>query len=126
MTTNYTTIVNKVRTGDDLIELLDIHDGAYEHIDWDMWVQKNLLSTVVDLDTMAESIWDNCVKFLGAIWDDWFDEQFCGRCQKVYSEKFKNDICFCDMNDGCRFFPEGTPDGVPLVRMWLKATTRCK
>ena len=117
--TNYSTIIENVKSGKDLIELLDIPDGAYEHTSWDIWVKDNLIDKVVDINTFAKNLNHNYPKIFGGIWGSWFDEEYCDKCERV------NGVCYCDENnDKCRFFPKmkTSPYGTKLIKMWLEST----
>lgn len=125
MKTHYDIIVERVKSGDDLIDLLNIHDGEYEKIPWDEWVNKNLIETVLTCEEMSEALWDNYLKFAGTCWEQWFDEGFCTGCKKVPHPVW-GEMYYCDIEDGCKYFPYGLPEGSSFTLMWLKAPNSWK
>ena len=74
--------------------------------------------------------------FDGSPWNDWFNEQFCEKCEPIecHYARAKTDLgielltpestiecAYCECHDHCRFFPEikDMPDNRKVIEMWL-------
>ena len=62
-----------------------------------------------------------------ALWDNWFDNQYCSRCnaEEVYDvdRDFYNDYAWCEISGKCKFFQDmdEVPWGKQIVKMWLES-----
>ena len=55
-------------------------------------------------------------------WIDWFDENYCSKCETVSGE-YGTKYSWCEINDDrCRFFQnmDEVPHGKELVKIWLE------
>ena len=70
---------------------------------------------------------DNYGQFDHSPWFDWFDENFCKKCEpikcKVLALGNKEIECsFCEIENHCRFFKEQImADNKVIIKLWLDA-----
>ena len=87
------------------------------------------------IDELAEWLDENG-QFDGAPWTEWFDVNYCKKCDpitcKVKSTSIgitplfpeqEIDVSYCELEKKCKFFPdsEGIPDMKDIIKLWLKA-----
>jgi hypothetical protein len=62
-----------------------------------------------------------------APWDNWFDSEYCCRCEAVEVHDADYHLChdygWCEINGKCIFFQDmdETPWGKQIVKMWLES-----
>lgn len=74
-------------------------------------------------------------QFDGSPWLEWFDRNYCSKCEPVYVTKedskeklgfellynIKTTCAYCEINKECKFFPgRENPSMVEIIEMWLK------
>lgn len=67
----------------------------------------------------------------GAIWWEWFDENYCDKCESeiIYIDDYfrgpntEHKCAYCEVHNKCRFFSEmdDIPDNKEVIKMWLEA-----
>ena len=90
--------------------------------------------TSLPIEQLAQWI-DSHGQFDGSPWMDWFDKNYCSKCESIYVTKADskeklgfellyniNTTCaYCEVNKECRFFPRREqPSLVEIIEMWLK------
>lgn len=63
-----------------------------------------------------------------SLWGNWFDENYCSKCEPILVSKGGTDYHFdiqcawCELNGKCQFFKEldGTPDNKYVIKLWLE------
>ena len=57
-------------------------------------------------------------------WMNWFDEEYCKKCEseKIVMGNGKTCPCaYCEIHEHCRFFPDvPTPVNYDIIKMWLQ------
>ena len=79
----------------------------------------------MDIETLAEWIDENG-QFDGSPWCEWFDENYCQKCEPVMcrypDSEYEFPCSWCELEHKCRFFVERDeqPDSKDIVKMWLE------
>lgn len=70
---------------------------------------------------------DKIGQFEDSPWLDWFDENYCSKCESEFVNVKAFGRCmecaYCEVHNKCRFFQEmdHTPNGKEMVKMWLES-----
>ena len=57
----------------------------------------------------------------------WWNDTYCKNCPSEIGKYEDSDremeFCWCELHDGCRFFPEmkETPDNEQMIKLWLES-----
>lgn len=80
-----------------------------------------------NLDELADWL-DKYGMYDGSIWGDWFDKNYCSKCEPVIKDEHErcswfNEFSWCEINGKCRYFQEldMIPSNKQVVKMWLEA-----
>lgn len=73
-----------------------------------------------NIDEFAEWL-DKYASHCNPPWDDWFDKNYCKKCDGVEYEGIT--LGWCELNGKCKFFQDmnDTPTPVQVVKMWLES-----
>lgn len=77
-----------------------------------------------NIDELAEWL-DKYGMFDGSPWVDWFDKNYCKKCEPViaHASHLNKDMEFawCELNDNCRYFTDmnNAPDNKEIIKLWL-------
>ena len=80
----------------------------------------------MNIDEFAKWL-DDHGEFDGSPWLNWWNDTYCKKCDPVigrYEDSNKDmEFSWCELNDGCRFFPEmnKVPDMKQIIKMWLES-----
>jgi transcription elongation factor Elf1 len=73
---------------------------------------------------------DKYGQFDGSPWMDWFNENYCSKCESVKCKVDEKaaffpghtiDCAYCELEHKCKFFPalKDVPDNKMTIEMWL-------
>ena len=80
-----------------------------------------------NIDELAEWL-DKHGVYDYSLWGNWFDENYCSKCEPILVSKEGTDYHFdipcawCELNGKCKFFQDldGTPDNKYVIKLWLE------
>lgn len=74
-----------------------------------------------NLDELADWL-DKHGAYDNSIWGDWFDKNYCSKCEPVVTDEFTNEYAWCELNGKCKYFQEldMIPSNKQVVKMWLE------
>ena len=79
----------------------------------------------MSVEQLAEWL-DKNGQFDTALWTIWFDQKYCKNCESImchYEDStFEFPCAWCELNDGCKFFPEmhEAPNNKEIIKLWLE------
>lgn len=86
---------------------------------FDVFQSKNIDELVVWFDKYGT--------FGGCPWDEWFEENYCGKCEAeiIYSDKTGDvhECAWCELHNKCKHFLDlsNIPDNKQIIEMWLNS-----
>ena len=56
-------------------------------------------------------------------WTNWFDVNYCKKCDGIFYNGDGKDYAWCELNSGCKYFPDmnDIPDNKQIIKMWLES-----
>ena len=57
-----------------------------------------------------------------SIWGNWFDDNYCSKCEPIGDGCYGNDFAWCELNGKCKYFQEFDmiPSNKQVIKMWLE------
>lgn len=81
----------------------------------------------MNIDELAEFLEKMFLREEGP-WDNWFAKKYCNveNCPSIKCEctgEFKGtvDCAWCELNDGCKFFPKDDFGEKLIIKLWLES-----
>lgn len=73
---------------------------------------------------------DKYGQFDGSPWMDWFNENYCNKCESIkckvdgkdaFWPGYTTDCAYCELEKKCKYFPvlKDVPDNKTIIEMWL-------
>lgn len=79
---------------------------------------------MMDIEKLSEWL-DEYGRFDDSPWLEWFNEQYCEKCEPVMAFvpylDGEHECAYCETTDKCRFFEDGVPDNKEMIKMWLES-----
>lgn len=81
----------------------------------------------MDIDELVEWFAQFDYRHGNAIWLNWFDENYCQKCEPImgkYTDSDKEmEFGWCELNHKCKYFQDldSIPSDEQMVRMWLES-----
>ena len=78
------------------------------------------------IDELATFL-DKCGDLEVAPWIEWWDKNYCSKCQREYAETplFERQMKFawCELHGQCKYFldMQKVPDTQEIIKMWLES-----
>lgn len=80
-----------------------------------------------NIDELADWL-DKHGAYDNSIWGEWFDKNYCSKCEPVKVEEFEgrswcDEYAWCEVNGKCKHFQEldMIPSNKQVVKMWLES-----
>jgi hypothetical protein len=56
-------------------------------------------------------------------WTNWFDRNYCKKCDSIYFNGDRNEYSWCEINGKCKYFQDMSdiPNNKQVIKMWLES-----
>ena len=83
----------------------------------------------MNIESLAQWF-DRYIEFGGSPWCQWFDDNYCRKCETVICRypdgKHEFPCAWCEVKGKCKYFPDldKTPNSQDIVKIWLESEVK--